>query len=271
VPNSLGQGVQGQLKRRFAAALSRTPTKDEEPQDLLRDLIQLHKEKPEFNETYLRRMAMTNFGAGHDTLCSALTSAIAMIGSHPHVQNRIVEEMASSQGPIAFDNSVPTYTHASIKEAQRLYPVVGMSLSRRVPASGVHLHECYFPPGTTVGCNPIALHRNPEIFGQDADDFNPDRWLDEEAAKLLDRYGLTWGGGGRTCPGRQLAGLILNRVVAALVWEFQVEIRMPPEEELRSYFLAMLTGVRARFLPRRPSLSRSRPFQDEESDGVDGS
>lgn len=202
----------------------------------------------------MRRLAVTNFGAGHETLCSALTSVLAMIGSHPHVHREVAKEVRNTSGAIRYDDAVRLrYTQASIKEAQRLHPVIGMSLSRKVPLGGLSLHGYYLPQGTTVGCNPAALHRNTEIFGADAEHYNPGRWLQDDnpdRVRAMERYNLTWGGGARACPGRHLAELVLYKVVPALLREFDVEItRMPSEAEMPCYFMAMLTGVKARFWP----------------------
>jgi cytochrome P450 len=83
--------------------------------------------------------------------------------------------------------------------------------------------------------------------------FNPDRWLerDVEEIKAMERFNLTWGGGARKCPGRNLAGLIVYKVVPALVREFDIQATMPSDEDICFYFMAMLTGVKARFIPRR--------------------
>ncbi|ROT39091.1 cytochrome P450 76C2 [Sodiomyces alkalinus F11] len=262
-------GVYRHSSRRIANALNSKPTKSSKPpkaapkdarEDLLADLIKLHKEKLEFNETYLRRMAVTNFGAGHETMCSALTSIMAMIGSRPSVQRRVADEIRSAVDPARFDNAIfLRYTQAVIKEAQRLHSVLGMSLSRTVPPEGLRVHGYFFPAGTTVGCNPVALHRNPEIVGADADVFDPDRWLgDPELRRRMERYNLTWGGGGRTCPGRHLAYLVLYKVVPTLLREFELEVTLPPEEEVRYYFMAMLTGVKARFRPRGDAASQQK-------------
>ncbi|TDZ19584.1 Cytochrome P450 monooxygenase sdnT [Colletotrichum orbiculare MAFF 240422] len=248
-------GVYRQISRRVTTALSDKPVpKKEQKTDFLSDLIQLHRDKPEFNETYLRRMATTNFGAGHETMCSALTSVMAMIGSHPDVQRRVSKEVRSApDDPKTYDNAIRlSYTQAAIKEAQRLYPVLGMSLPRTVPPEGLSVHDRLFPPGVTVGCNPVSLHRNTAIFGMDAEDYNPDRWLeDDRNARSMDRFNLTWGGGGRMCPGRHLAELVVYKTIPALMEHFDVEVTMPPEEDITYYFMAMLTGVRARFLPKK--------------------
>ncbi|KAK3951370.1 cytochrome P450, partial [Pseudoneurospora amorphoporcata] len=165
--------------------------------DLLEDLINLHKSRPDqFTETYLRRMATTNFGAGHETLCSALTACMAMVGTHEAVQERVAEEVGgylrgqheeaggtgSGTMVVPFDTAAKQlpYTLAAIKEAQRLHPVIAMSLSRTVPkveGGGVVINGYRVPEGTTVGCNPVALHRNSDIFGADAHVYDPSRWL----------------------------------------------------------------------------------------------
>lgn len=243
-------------RRRITAALRPAPPNDTRS-DLAAELIALHRAKPEFTPEYLQRMVMTNFGAGHETTTSALTAALAMIGTHARVQQRIASELRciESNGPVSFDTATSealAYTRAAIKEAQRLYPVIGMSLSRTVPASGLQVHDAFFPPGTKVGCNPLALHRNRDIFGPDAEVYNPDRWFgSSERVREMERCNLIYGGGARTCPGRNLAEIIVYKVVASLLREFEVRVtRMPRDEDACFYFMAMLTGVNVRFVDR---------------------
>lgn len=226
--------------------------KNDYRKDIVADLIQLHKDRPEFSEQYLRRMAITNFGAGHETMTSTLISVLSMIGTHSQVQQRVAGEARHSPSALSDDAAAWLgFTQASIKEAQRLYPVIGMSLPRTVPREGMKVNGMYIPPGTTVGCNPVSLHRNPDIFGQDAESYNPERWLkDESDRKDMDRYNLIYGGGARTCPGRFLAEMLVLKIVLALVKHFDIKVVMLPEEEIPYYFMAMLTGVKVRFVPR---------------------
>lgn len=193
---------------------------------------------------------MTNFGAGHETMASTLTSAVAIIASNAEIWERVVEEVRSTEDPSRYDGGARLrYTNASIKESQRLYPVLGMSLPRCVPDAGLRVHGTYFPPGTTVGCCPSSLHRNPSIFGVDPEDFKPERWLVEDT-RAMERLNLMWGGGSRTCPGRQLAELVVGKAVAALVAEFDVEVEVPDVEGMPVYFMSMMSGVKARFKPK---------------------
>lgn len=235
------------------AALRSRPPKDER-KDIVADLIQLHKDRPEFNEQYLRRMAITNLGAGHETMTSTLVSVLAMIGTHHEVQERIAGELRHVPDPLTYDASSVRleFTQACIKEAQRLHPVIGMSLPRSVPAGGMEINGLCVPVGTTVGCNPVSLHRNPEIFGRDAELYHPNRWLkDEKHTRDMERYNLIYGGGARTCPGRYLAEMLVFKIVLAVLRHFEIKVTMPPEEETSYYFMAMLTGAQVRFVPRK--------------------
>ncbi|KAJ4123115.1 hypothetical protein NW768_010109 [Fusarium equiseti] len=235
------------VSRRVNAATRAKHYKDDR-QDLLTDLIQLSKSKPDFTVPYLRKMAITNFGAGHETMASTLTSIMALLGSNEDIQTQVSREILTAYDPTAYSTAARLPEMQSlIKETKRLYPVISMSLPRKVPPSGLHLHGYYFPPNTTVGCNPVALHRNPDIFGLDSDEFRPARWLN--ADRNMERVSLAWGGGARSCPGRHLAELVVYKVVPALVKQFRIEADVP-DGEGRSYFLSMMTGVKVRFLER---------------------
>lgn len=242
----MSQDVGKRVSKRINVALHRQ-LKPGAHHDLITDLIDLHNRKPDFTETYLKRMAVTNFGAGHETLTSTLTSTFTLLASDPDLYQRVATEVRAEEEPARFAvASELQLLQASIKEAKRLRPVIGMSLPRRVPHGGLVLHDQFFPAGTTVGCNPTALHCNADICGSAPWAYNIDRWLDPDAAKDMETFSLSWGGGSRTCPGRHLAELIVFKTVAALIQHFDMKITVPAEEHMPSYFMSMPTGVKAR-------------------------
>src|SRR5438132_710019 len=82
-----------------------------------------------------------------------------------------------------------SYIQACLKEAMRVRPAVGLNITRLVPPEGAELDGEKFPGGVAIAVNGWVLHRDREVFGDDADDFRPERWLeDEERAKRMDRY-----------------------------------------------------------------------------------
>lgn len=81
------------------------------------------------------------------------------------------------------------YFQACLKEAMRVRPAVGLNITRMVPPEGVEIEGQFFRGGTRVALNGWVLHRDRDVFGQDADVFRPERWLeDEEEAKTMERY-----------------------------------------------------------------------------------
>jgi len=81
------------------------------------------------------------------------------------------------------------YFQACLKEAMRVRPAVGVNITRLVPPEGAELDGQFFPGGTRIAVNGWVLHRDRPMFGQDADDFRPERWTeDEERARRMERY-----------------------------------------------------------------------------------
>lgn len=96
------------------------------------------------------------------------------------------------------------YLCASIKEAMRLHPSVGLTMPRISPAEGLNLCGRYIPKGYYVGMNAAVVQRDRRIFGSDVDEFRPSRWI-EGNSKNLDKYMLHFGAGTRTCIGKNVS------------------------------------------------------------------
>lgn len=80
-----------------------------------------------------------------------------------------------------------------MKEAMRCCPGVSMPLERLVPEGGAEFCGKYLPAGTVVGVNPVVIHHDKTIFGEDAASFRPERWTESgaERVKIMDRNLLT--------------------------------------------------------------------------------
>jgi cytochrome P450 len=116
----------------------------------------------------------------------------------PRTYNAIQAEItaAVAQSQIASTGNVEwteaqnlQYFQACLKEAMRMRPAVGVNITRFVPPEGVELEGKFFKGGTRVALNGWVLHRDKEVFGQDADFYRPERWLeDAEKARVMERY-----------------------------------------------------------------------------------
>jgi len=100
------------------------------------------------------------------------------------------------------------YVCASIKEAMRMHPSVGLSMARHAPDEGIELGGKFIPRGYRIGMNPAVVHYDKNVFGRDADEYRPERWLvSEEERKVMDKHILTFGAGTRTCIGKNVSRL----------------------------------------------------------------
>lgn len=79
-----------------------------------------------------------------------------------------------------------------MKEAMRLHPGVGFPLERFVPPEGAEICGRRLAGGTNVSISAPVIHHLTDIYGEDADSFRPERWLEAspEALKAMDRYFL---------------------------------------------------------------------------------
>lgn len=114
----------------------------------------------------------------------------------------------SLSSPIKYSETTTKlpYICASIKEAMRMHPSVGLSMQRHAPAEGIELAGKFIPKGYRVGLNPAVIHYDKATYGQDADEFRPERWLvSDEEWKAMDRNMLIFGAGTRTCIGKNVS------------------------------------------------------------------
>jgi cytochrome P450 len=116
-------------------------------------------------------------------------------------------ENGTLSSPVQYNqvSSLP-YLVAVVKEAGRLFPAFCVRQPRYTPSQGLELCGKYIPVGYTVGMNPAIVSHDYDVYGKDALEFNPERWLEsEERTRAMDKAFLGWGAGTRTCVGRPVS------------------------------------------------------------------
>ncbi|KAH6634772.1 cytochrome P450 [Chaetomium sp. MPI-SDFR-AT-0129] len=218
--------------------------------DLMASLILGHLKDPQkFGEGDVFAVAHGAIFAGSDSTASTMQSFFWHIFSSPQIYQTLTHEIqtAVTTGTIPATGNFTwaqsqglSYLQACLKEAMRLRPAVGLNMTRLVPPEGAELDGEFFPGGTSVACNGWVVHRDRETFGEDADEFRPERWLEsEERAKKMERYMVHFGGGSHLCLGRNLALLEINKVVPRLLRDYRFELVHPgrPLTENASFFV----------------------------------
>ncbi|KZV75180.1 cytochrome P450 [Peniophora sp. CONT] len=169
-------------------------------------------------------LAASVYAAGADTTRAVLSWwALAMI-VYPDVQKRAQDELDAVVGrtraPAFADMPHLPYISAMVKEAVRWRPVTPFGLPHQ--STEDDFYEGHFiPKGTVVIANVWEMNRDPEIFGADAHQFNPSRYLGErgEASPgTRDDGHYSFGFGRRVCVGKHVANNSLFIDIATCLW-----------------------------------------------------
>ncbi|TMW65587.1 hypothetical protein Poli38472_008229 [Pythium oligandrum] len=173
--------------------------------------------------------------ASRDTTALTLTWLFYVLGQHPHVVQAIREEIKRKLPDQVGRKDVYlttehtrllVYLEATIKEVLRLHPVAPTTM-KKVVKDTVICGDIPLYEGQMVSISSYSLARNTDVWGPDASDFKPERWINAETGELihvpLSKF-FSFHAGPRTCVGMNLAMLELRVVLANLFNRFDFEI-----------------------------------------------
>jgi hypothetical protein len=149
--------------------------------------------------------------------------------AYPETQARAQAELDAVIGrtrlPTFADYPHLPYIRAMVKELLRWKPVAPIISPHRSTEDDWY-EGMFIPKGTICPANVWHMNRDPEIFGENTEDFDPGRYLDARAAVALDlkKEGhFTYGFGNRICVGRHMADNALFINMATLLWAMRIE------------------------------------------------
>ncbi|RCV19980.1 hypothetical protein SETIT_4G019300v2 [Setaria italica] len=208
-------------------------------EDILSRFIIQSKTDPEtMNDRYLRDIVLNFLIAGKDTTGNTLTWFFYMLCKNPLVQDKVALEINESVEWAREDNNTEDFTarlnegaidkmhylHAAISETLRLYPAV--------PLDGKMAEEDdVLPNGYRVikgdGMNYMiyAMGRMTYLWGEDAEDFRPERWLVNGVFQQESPYKfVSFNAGPRICLGKEFAYRQMKIVAATLIHFFRFKL-----------------------------------------------
>lgn len=177
--------------------------------------------------------AMNYLSAGRDTTAQALTWTFYLLMRHSETRQKVIAEVqALDKLPLSFDSVQPSslpYTAAVFNESLRLYPPVPVEL-KECTAPTTFPDGTWLPTGAVVLWTTWALGRSKNIWGEDADEFRPERWLIDnlkcKPQTLRTMSAFEWpvfNGGPRSCLGKRMAEMLAVYVITGLVRKFDFE------------------------------------------------
>lgn len=201
------------------------------------DILSVAIESGGFSDEDLVNQLMTFLAAGHETTASAVMWLTYVLSTHQDVQRRLREEVRANL-PSLSDNSAEisppdidrmSYLHAVCNEVLRLWPPVPITL--RIAARDTTVAGYHIPKDTTVVLPIWAMNTNKELWGDDAEEFNPERWMGPGRANTGgadSNYAfMTFLHGPRSCIGSSFAKSEFAIIVAGLVGSFEFSLNDP--------------------------------------------
>ncbi|KAG6462073.1 hypothetical protein O3G_MSEX013042 [Manduca sexta] len=206
------------------------------------------------------------FVAGTDTSATGAAFVGVMLSRHPEVQDKVYNELQelfgdSDKHVTAKDLTQLKYLEAVVKETLRLYPPVPITMRMvdqdvTIP-SGITLVK-----DSTLLIHNWAINRNPEYWGEDAEEFRPERFFDDppKHSAAFASFSL----GPRNCLGYKYALMAISTVTIHLVRNFKLVLPgadinlktgkcLDKEKPLRVKFEVMMKDVddfKVRLVPR---------------------
>ncbi len=235
-----------------AAATSEAP-----PSDLLDHmLLSVDKKSAErLDDVQIREQIITFLIAGHETTSGMLSFAIYFLLRNPEVVAKARAEVDRvfgtdvTQAPTVKHVDRLVYVQQILKEALRLWPTA--------PAFAVQPYR----DETIGGAYPLEartnvlvllpmLHRDPAVWGADAERFDPDHFTaDAEAARPPNAF-KPFGNGQRACIGQQFAMQEATLVLGTILQRFELYDPHGYTLDVRESLTIKPVGLRVRVAPR---------------------
>ncbi|KAJ7308751.1 cytochrome P450 [Mycena albidolilacea] len=161
-------------------------------------------ERTNLSEAEVLAQMQTIMVAGHETTANTMSWTLFELTKHRDVQEKLRAEIQATESVIyargdteftASDFESMAYTTAVMKEVLRFHTVAYTSLREAardeilplstplVTKSGKTITELPIAKNTVLVASLAGYNRNKDVFGEDADKFNPQRWLDSSLEK----------------------------------------------------------------------------------------
>ncbi|XP_042500101.1 cytochrome P450 704C1-like [Macadamia integrifolia] len=233
---------------------------------LSRFLVESKKDPQRMTDQYLKDIILNFMVAGKDTSAGTLSWFFYLLCKHPLIQEKVAEEVREIINCKENETNIDTfvecltdaalvkmhYLHAALTETLRLYPVVPTD-GRCAETDDVLPDGFRLKKGDGVNYMAYAMGRMNYIWGEDAEEFQPERWLNNGVFQPESPFKfVSFNGGPRNCLGKEFAYRQMKIVVMVLLRFFRFRLA---DEKKQVTYKTMITlhingGLHLNAIPR---------------------
>ncbi|KAF4965520.1 hypothetical protein FSARC_6700 [Fusarium sarcochroum] len=183
------------------------------------------------------RESLLNVVAGSDTSATTIRLIMLSLLSNPVAYRKLQSEIddgikdGTISSPVTDAESRKLrYLQATLQEGLRIKAPAAGPLFKEVPKQGDYIDGKFIPGGTQIGTSPFSIYHSKEIFGQDANLFLPERWLNADPARvdaMSEVVNLVFSSGKYQCLGKPVALIELNKIFVELLRRFDFAMARP--------------------------------------------
>ena len=156
--------------------------------------------------------------AGRDSTAALMSNVFFELSRRPEMQARLrreIDEFVGSELPTFEGIKSMKYLRAVLNESLRIHPIVPENSRQAVQDTVLPLgggedgkSPALIKKGQLLAWSSYSMHRREDLFGEDAAEFKPQRWLDDEDGQGSKGLRVGWeylpfNGGPRICIGRE--------------------------------------------------------------------
>ncbi|GBG25349.1 Cytochrome P450 94C1 [Hondaea fermentalgiana] len=189
--------------------------------------------------TFLRDVVMSFFIAGRDTTGCLLSFTFLLLGSHPEIEAKLLEEIERELP----ERDPADFTPPKLEQLKRGFPYLtglvneSLRLFPPVPSDGkmacrddVLPDGTFVPAGATVNFDIYSMGHSEKLWGPDVKEPRPERWILPDGSKreVSEWMFPVFQPGKRKCLGADLAVFEAKVLIVELVRRFSFKMERPP-------------------------------------------
>jgi cytochrome P450 len=221
------------IREKMAMDLNNNKDPEEKPKTFIRAFMD---PKNNFTESEVLDEINTLIVAAQDTSALATSSTLLLLAMHKDVQDRVVQELQQVLGKSIENQNLKIeqlnelqYLERTINEVMRVMPVVplvGRRNKKEITLSG----GIVIPEKANLVIPIFNIHKNKALWGDDADEFKPERFERENLEKVHPYAFIPFAKGPRMCIGWRYAMFLMKIQLANILLKYELDTSLKLDE-----------------------------------------